>query len=106
MDKRKHVCYLYIDDERYPEKDITIFEHYMIARDYIHAIRYINWALDRGYELLIDLDHDLGEGKSGYDVCKYIIQNNIPCQYRIHSMNPVGRFNMNQLLQRYGYKMF
>ena len=51
---------------------------------------------------VIDLDHDLGEEKTGYDICKYIIENNIHFdKIKIHTSNPVGRDNMIQLLQRY-----
>ena len=50
----------------------------------------------------IDLDHDLGEEKTGYDICKYIIENNIKLdRVYIHTSNPVGRDNMKQLLERY-----
>lgn len=51
------------------------------------------------------LDHDLGEDKSGYDVAKYVVENEIPITaFYCHSMNPVGRDNINQLLTHYGYK--
>lgn len=51
---------------------------------------------------VIDLDHDLGEEKTGYDICKYIVENKIECpKFYLHTANPVGRLNMKQLLQRY-----
>ena len=54
---------------------------------------------------LISLDHDLGERKSGYDIAKYIVEHQIPIDfYSVHSMNPVGRENIVQLLNHYGYK--
>ena len=61
----------------------------------------INELNKRKYKV-IDLDHDLGEEKTGYDICKYIIENDIKItRVYIHSSNPVGRFNMYQLLHRY-----
>ena len=82
-----------------------------IPMSYIEKNYHITWVLtyeDAIKELkkfkydIIDLDHDLGEEKSGYDICKYIIENNIKCsEFRIHTMNPVGRENMMHLLKRY-----
>lgn len=54
---------------------------------------------------LISLDHDLGGKKTGYDIAKYIVEHKIPIDfYQVHSMNSVGRFNIEQLLDHYGYK--
>ena len=54
----------------------------------------------------IDLDHDLGEDKSGYDVAKFIVENHISLEsFYCHSMNPVGKKNIEQLLSHYGYKL-
>lgn len=51
---------------------------------------------------ILSLDHDLGEERTGYDVAKWIVENNRwPNEIRFHTSNPVGRRNMQQLLQRY-----
>ena len=54
------------------------------------------------------LDHDLGEGMSGYDFCKWFIEWNYERQYNttfvLLTANPVGRDNMRQLMTHYGYK--
>ena len=96
--------YLYVDDLRTPcgiDDDNCLL---IIARSYDEAISVFEKYMDRGIEFLIDLDHDLGEEKSGYDICKYIVENQIPLRgYRLHTMNPVGRHNMDQLLSHYGY---
>lgn len=54
----------------------------------------------------ISLDHDLGETKTGYDVCKYLVENDYWCMNRItiHTANAVGAKNMYQLLDRYAPK--
>lgn len=45
-----------------------------------------------------------GESKSGYDVAKYIVEHKINIgSFRVHSQNPVGKFNIEQLMERYGY---
>lgn len=87
---------LYIDDLRTPCNYIKNHYNTTIARTYQEAINLMNKFN------IIDLDHDLGEEKTGYDICKYIIENNIKItRVYIHSSNPVGRFNMYQLLKRY-----
>lgn len=53
---------------------------------------------------LINL-HDDTLAPSGYDICKYIVENHIPLVgFHLHTMNPVGRENMRRLLTHYGYK--
>ena len=89
---------LWIDDIRpIPNHYISEY-HIAIARSYEEAI----YELSRFKYHVICLDHDLGEEKTGYDICKYIIEHHIWCdEYRIHTSNPVGRKNMPQLLSRY-----
>lgn len=54
----------------------------------------------------IDFDHDLGEAKSGYDVAKFLVENHISIGgFRCHSMNPVGKENIQKLLIHYGYNL-
>ena len=91
---------LYVDDIRQP--NIHIYDltntNIDIVTNYVDAINKLNTNM---YQI-IDLDHDLGEDKTGYDICKYIIEHNIKCsEYRIHTSNVVGRQNMTQLLSRY-----
>lgn len=59
-------------------------------------------------DFLLDLDHDLGEfaedGGDGYELVKWLIEtgrNNNHYQVKLHTMNVVGRMNMQQLLDRY-----
>lgn len=98
------LIYLYIDDERYCPTEIRDAYIVITARDYYGAIDVIKFCLSTGIDMCIDFDHDLGEGKTGYDVAKYIVENNIPLKrYVIHSRNPVGTWNIQQLLNHYGY---
>lgn len=89
---------LWVDDLRgVPNNYIGEYE-IIIARNYKSTIE----ALHRFRFDVICLDHDLGDGPTGYDLCKYIIAKNIYCpEYRIHTSNPVGRKNMAELLERY-----
>lgn len=89
---------LYIDDLRTPCNYIENHYNVIIARTFKDAINELN---KRKYKV-IDLDHDLGEEKTGYDICKYIVENQIPMnEVYIHTNNPVGKQNMYQLLHRY-----
>ena len=92
-------CYLFIDDLRIPapRPDYQMY----VARNYNEAIR----ALNQQEFDLISFDHDLGEEKTGYDIAKYIVENNIKIKegFKIHSANPVGVLNISQLLTHYGY---
>lgn len=91
---------LYVDDIRKPNiirHSIYSYE-IIVSRNYNDAINMLNMCKFNA----IDLDHDLGEEKTGYDICKYIIENNIKLdRVYIHTSNPVGRDNMKKLLERY-----
>jgi hypothetical protein len=93
---------IWLDDVRPAPKG------YFHAWNYDSAICLIEYfsRFGNGIEL-ISFDHDLGERKSGYDVAKYIVENDIKInRYKVHSANPVGRFNIEQLLDHYGYEMY
>lgn len=94
---------LYVDDLR------KCPDNFVVARDYETAIQYLNTcSID-----ILSLDHDLGEDAlgnlrpTGYDVVKYICENNIFAKkIYIHTDNVVGRENMYETLiaaQRRGF---
>lgn len=97
--------YLFLDDER---STITIHKkNYIpvIIKDYNSMIKTLIDLWTDNDEVIIDLDHDLGEEKTGYDICKWIVENKYPIvAFHLHTMNPVGYSNMRQLLSHYGYK--
>ena len=94
--------YLYIDDERHCQQ---VPDGYVLitTRSYRHSLNILALFAQTD-EVIVDFDHDLGEQKTGYDVAKYIVENDLPLVgFRIHSVNPVGRMNIYQLLTHYGY---
>lgn len=94
---------LWIDDIRKPTDylDLTKAHKIIVAYNYESAIE----ALSDYIFDIISFDHDLGEDKTGYDIAKYIVENNINIGgFNIHSMNVVGRKNIRDLLTHYGYK--
>lgn len=112
--------YIYLDDIREDDNFFKRLHNYtqmewipIICKSAEEAIFFLNYYNENFYNVIIDLDHDLGEGheiddslvSSGYDVCKYIVENHIRLMgFHIHSMNPVGAANMRQLLTHYGYR--
>ena len=95
----KKLYLLWIDDEREAPAEADFW-----AKSYDEAIKIFKNNEDKTF--IVDFDHDLGEDKTGYDIAKYIVENQIKVNaITIHSANPVGRFNINQLLTHYGYRV-
>jgi len=85
--------FLYLDDIRNP-----FHNNFHVVRNYQDCIDF----LKNNDICYLSLDHDLAEEKTGYDVAKYLIQEGITIEtINIHSMNPVGRDNIIQLIERY-----
>lgn len=105
---KKLKIFIYLDDLR--ELNDTVVPSgavVVICRTYESATR----AIKQFYspidtEIICDLDHDLGQEKTGYDFCKFLLEEDITGKFHIHSMNPVGVANMRQLLSHYGWKEF
>lgn len=54
----------------------------------------------------IFLDHDLGGKKTGYDIAVWMVEHDkVPQLVSVHSANPVGREDIEQLLRRYWERM-
>ena len=98
---------LYLDDLRTPVQHFDV-----VARSYNEALSCIQ---TNGMPCFISFDHDLGEDeagkllKSGYDLAKWIVNADalqeypLPenFSYKVHSQNPVGKKNIESLLNRY-----
>ena len=108
---------LYLDDIRVPKT-----EGWDIVRSYDQFVDYIT---KNGLPDEISFDHDLADvdnnpkttkqsikshEKTGYDaakwLCEYCWTNGLPIpDWNVHSANPVGRENINQLLDNYKNKL-
>lgn len=98
---------LFLDDIRPPEFVISDGKNMKIihAKSYEKFVKYIE---ENGLPDKIYFDHDLGyaEGKSGYDCAKFLVDycithdKKLP-KYHVHSMNPVGKENIEKLLKGY-----
>jgi len=98
---------IFVDDIRTPKTK----GDWIIVRSYEEAIRIIK---ERGFPSFISFDHDLGMknggiAKSGYDLAKWIVNADIEKEidipvdfsFNVHSANPVGKKNIEDLLNRY-----
>lgn len=111
--------YIYVDDIREDDSffnQLPLYEdqHWdpIICKTAAEATSWLEFYNGRA-NIIIDLDHDLGEGNemndsrvpNGYDICKKIVEWEVQLLgFHIHSMNPSGAENMRQLLTHYGYK--
>jgi len=88
---------LWLDDERNPINHGK--PDWVWVKTFNEAIKQLKTNLVTD----ISFDHDLGEGKSGYDVAKWIekefmLNEEYPLpNVEVHSSNPVGRQNILSL---------
>lgn len=93
--------WIWVDDMRPAPEEFA--RHCKTYNQTIASLNYFMWC-EGGIDV-ISLDHDLGEEKSGYDIAKYIVEEQIPIgAFAVHSANPVGAKNIRELLTHYGYK--
>ncbi len=98
---------IYLDDIRTPSND-----DFIILRSHEEAVEYVK---NNGIPQYISFDHDLGcdeKGNifpSGFDFAKYLVDMDIEnkyCflddfQFNVHSANPIGKKNIESLLNNY-----
>jgi hypothetical protein len=106
----KNKYLIWVDDERpVPSWQKMAYneDNIIVCRTYRQAIKTLNQVINKELDghIYIDLDHDIQCKQTGYDVAKYIVENHIPLAgFYCHSMNAVGRKNIEDLLLHYGYK--
>ena len=92
---------LFLDDERNPNRFLKDLKTWEVVRGYDDFTRIIR---NRGLPGFISFDHDLSsKEKTGYDCAKWLIEY---CQktkkplpnWQVHSLNPIGKVNINELL--------
>lgn len=94
---------IWLDDERVAPTGYIHFHSVNETVDFIKNSGYTN--------ILLDLDHDLGEySYDGGDAIKlvyWLIENgynenaDYTFTFNLHTMNPVGRENMKAMIERY-----
>ncbi len=113
---------LFLDDIRYPieayrytKQDIFLRRDWHIVRNYD---QFVSRILEKGLPEMISFDHDLADEhylksdagelveKTGYDCAKWLVEYcmenylNLP-KFYCHSMNPVGKENIERLLNNF-----
>lgn len=110
---------LFLDDIRYPKdayqytgQEIFQRKDWHIAQNYQE---FVDWILENGLPDMISFDHDLADlkkidqdsvEKTGYDCAKWLVEYcmdhdlELPDFY-CHSMNPVGKQNIEGLLHNF-----
>ena len=73
------------------------------AKSYLEFTDFIS---QNGVPDFISFDHDLGEEKTGYDCAKWLVgfcmDNNLQLpEFYVHSQNPVGKGNIQILLDNF-----
>jgi hypothetical protein len=72
--------------------------HVDVARNYDEAISFLS---AHSYDMVL-FDHDLGPGKNGMSVAKWVVENiKEPFLHYVHSANVVGRINIDSLIGQY-----
>lgn len=94
---------MFIDDERFPVDD-----SFMIVRTVEQAIEMI---AVKGAPHFVSFDHDLGDNiPTGADMAKWLVEKDLDSNYTflpkdfsfyVHSANPVGKKNIEGLLNQY-----
>lgn len=113
---------LFLDDIRWPieafqytKNEIFLEKEWSIVRNYQ---QFVDWIIENGLPKLISFDHDLADEhywaqntnvfveKTGYDCAKWLVEyclenhQNLP-KFYCHSMNPVGKENILNLLNNF-----
>ena len=96
-----HNAKLYLDDLRTP-----VTEGWTVVRSFEEATSYIEL---HGIPSMISFDHDLGDGKTGYDFAKWLVECDLSrrhvfpkhFKFNVHSANPVGKKNIESYLTPY-----
>lgn len=100
--------YIYVDDIRdYTnwDKDLSCNREVIAAKTYKEAIQALETCIEHKSKIIIDLDHDLGCKKTGYDIAKWIVTSGYrDIKFKVHSMNVVGAQNIREVLSHYDYK--
>lgn len=78
---------------------------YIHTRSVNNTKTIIERCIERGHDMELDLDHDLGDyaydGGDAICLVRWLIENKIFPTVKLHTMNPVGRENMQALIDRY-----
>lgn len=104
---------IFLDDERHPPST-GLYKDAMIVRSCEEFQWLITMCRDSNDTISgISFDHDLGNGPSGMDCAKFLIEYDLDYDilderftFTVHSMNPVGAGNIRNIMTSYLSKKF
>lgn len=102
----KYFAHIWLDDFRPPAIQDPYKESIAWAKTYDEFVNQVKAFGDKISNCIVHFDHDLGEGKDGYDCAKWLIDwclengYDVP-DYDIQSANPVGRQNIASVFETY-----
>ena len=105
---KKYYAHIWLDDFRSPMIPQT--ENIAWVKTYDEFVAQVK-AFGKDISIcIVHFDHDLGEGKNGYDCAKWLVNwcmdNGYKApSYEIHSANPVGAENIKSIFESY-YKIY
>lgn len=100
---------LWLDDERNPA-DRRWHSYFPLPNGTIHRVKdhseFISWIQQNSIPEAICFDHDLGDGPSGLDCAKWLVEycldNELALpKWNIQSANPIGKRNIAALLESF-----
>ena len=102
----KYFAHIWLDDFRAPNIPDQYNENVAWVRDYDTFVTTVKVFKSDISRCMVHFDHDLGEGKNGYDCAKFLIdwclENDYAApDYDIQSSNPVGRKNIESVFESY-----
>lgn len=94
------IAKIWIDDIRKPPSD-----DWWVSRSVVAAKAMIRTLEEKGYTIkVISIDHDAGDyaglGGDYINVLNWLEENNKSFPIHIHTMNPVGRQNMEAIIRK------
>ena len=100
----KYFAHIWLDDCRKP--NVPDQELVFWARDYDGFVSTVKTFKEDISKCMVHFDHDLGEGKNGYDCAKFLmdwcLENDyVAPDYAIQSANPVGVKNIESVFESY-----
>lgn len=96
-----HIMRLWLDDVRKMPQNYT---HHAYSVD-VAKNMIIEAEMNREIIECIDCDHDLGDyaqyGGDGIKLLDWLVERETFYPIKLHTANPVGRMNMERMIQRY-----
>ena len=104
--------YIFLDDERFPNENTfpDAGDNMISICRMVTQARSVMNRYDHYHKFVISFDHDLGANEpTGYDFAKWLVESDMDgieflnehFEFYVHSQNPIGKANIEGLLNGY-----